>query len=325
MPPGCRGPDPPGYRRTRILLDLGEAAEAVRAADAGLLAVPGSSRLLVAKADAQERLGWWYELRHTLRAAAASNHDPQLLRRYAEVEDSYGRDASPSYQMLAEALEKTAPGPEVVAALDRGFQVSLRDDDLSRARWFAARLGNSGRQEYAALLSTELGHDAGSVQIPGGMKALMFVARGKEQSDRKRFFARYGRTLLDYLTSLDDKVWQFYVGVIEDHFRRVVALESYGWRTGAKVSIVLSLQDANSRKTAEEVLRLFGWKLQAAKSGVRIEGAAEGSAADRRVFGTSLGIDEIAMVEALKSGRSFTIEVTDDEVPVAFGEDFWRV
>jgi Tfp pilus assembly protein PilF len=313
------------FRKTSLLLSLNDPARAVRAAEAGLAAAPGSARIHLAKAEAEEKLGRWYEARRTLQAASATISDPQLLGRYAQVEDTYGRDAPRCYQMLAEVLDKTPADPLYIQALERGFQVSLRDDDLDRAQWFASRLIKIGRGEYGAILSSRPPSRKLDVTVPGGTKALMFIASGKMEASRERFFARYSRIILEYLAYNSGKTVDDYIDSILEHFRCVTDLEALGVRAGATVTIQLSTADSKSRQITEQALRLLGWKLLISKKTVKLEGAEEGATARRRLTATSLDIDEVAMQEALQSGQAFKIEIKDDRVPVLFGENIWRV
>lgn len=312
------------YSRTRLFLDMDDPAGAVRAADAGLAAAPESARIHLAKSYAQEKLGWWYEARRTLQRAAASIQDLQLLRRYAQVEDSYGRDAPRCYQMLAQALEKIPPESDYLPTLVRGFQVALRDADLERAQWFAVRIEKVGHKEYASMLGSVAAHNGQGALIPGGIQALMFAARGKEQGAQEQFFARFSRTVLDYLAVVRVKEAQDYVDGIIEHFRRITELERHGTRVGSRVTVVLSTQDEKSRKATEEVLRLIGWRLQASKNAVKVEIAEKGPAADLRLTAASLHIDELAMQEDLQAGHAFSIGIVDDKVAILFGEDLWR-
>lgn len=240
-----------------------------------------------------------------------------------ELEDSYGGDSAHCYQLFAESLERTPLAPDYLSALERGLRVSLRDDDRPRARWFAGRLAQIGHNGGAFLLGSRP-EPADVVMVPGGIKAIMSMLRGNEQEDHARFAGRYARMLVEIFPTLDATQWRQLTELLTNHFRLISKLESYGRRDGTTVSISLSVRDGAARNQAAQVLDLFGWNLRSSRRGVRIEGADRGSAAQRRYLGTALGIDEIEMAETLQSGRPFQFKISDDPIPILFGEDPWR-
>ncbi len=285
---------------------------------------PHDARMTLAQVEALEKLGRWYEARHVLAQAAESSQDLMLLRRYAEVEDTYGGGAPACYRLLAEVLEKSGSGPDYIPTLVRGFQVSLRENDPEHENWFASRLVKAGHSEYAAAMTAVPAKSDPLVPIPGGGRALMFIAGAREQGARGSFFAQYCRTLLDWSSSAGLSAWQEFKRGISDHFKRIADLEDLGRRNGSRVSILLSVSDDKSRKTTEEALRLLGWDVRFSRNAVKLEASDAISAAGCRLTAASLYIDEPAMQQALESGRPFEIEIVDDAFPVRFGLNFWR-
>jgi len=280
-----------------------------------------SAQALLAEVDALEKQGAIYQARRLLRQAAASLPEVPLLRRVAETEDSFGHGAAASYAALAEALERSPPqSPEYARTIERGLEVSLRDGEQEKAGWFAARLSRAGRPEAAAWLGGPVERPPRGVWVPGGLEALAFVARGKGRSSPERFFADYSRTLLGYnSTSYLQRSES-----LSTYFQRLAALEALGSRNGNRLTISLSMKDGPSRQRTEKVLQLLGWTTRSAGRGVAIEPGEKGSQAKRQETLSALGIDEIAMAEALESLQTYRFEIVSEWAGVLFGEDLWR-
>lgn len=307
------------YGIAHILFDKGDFSGCVIAADTGLLHSPKSSRLYLAKTAAQERLGLWYDARRTLQQGSLAVDDESLLRRYAETEDQYGRNAGLAYQKAALSCEKNQQDASRCSDLmDRGFAVSLRDSEPDLAEWFAAKLRSIGRGKIASLLGNKETQHA-DVRIPGGMAAVLMVIGAGQDISGEDFLRDFSRTILPM--TLDKKSAQALHERIAKHFALIKSLEDLGRRDRNTVYLDLSLADEASGKRTRKVLKLLGWEMR--EAGV-IEPAEGSSAAARQATSAALAVDEIEMQRAFNANQTFRITLKDDWVPAVLGETIWR-
>ncbi len=320
-----QGADEAHYATARLLLAAGDFAGSARAAEVGLKTAPKSARLHLIKAEAEEKQGLWYQARRTLGRAAGLVKDESLLRRAAEVEDTFGPGAGKAYADWAEFLEETRPqSAEYLQVLERGLMVSLREGQTDRAGWFADRLRRAGRPEFASLLGASAPDRTGGIWVPGGLRALMYVARGKENVAPSQFLVEYARTILPRITAADWEAAKAYGERISRYFLDVLALERFGIRTGHRVAISLSLSDGESRMIVQEVLKLLGWELRSKNGQVVVEAAESELAAERQITASALRVDEVAMQQALQASRPFVVQLSDEWVPVLLDESTLR-
>ena len=135
--------------------------EALKAAEAGVKAAPGSARLIALEADALTATKRIDEARAVLRAATEKIADAGLLRRWADFEDRYSEGSAGAYAARAEALRAGGaadadwrPGGGAWTAggrtgrRQRGVPQAGRDDGLAPLRTGAGRRG-SGRGDRA--------------------------------------------------------------------------------------------------------------------------------------------------------------------------------
>jgi len=309
---------------SHILLDRGDFPDAVKAADEGLRAAPKSARLYLVKAFGLEKLGRWRDARRTMAQGVGEVSDLSLLRHCAELEDQYGRTASRSYAALAEALGRSRDNTgEYLAALRRGREVSLRSGDLKDAAWFEGRLKEAGSLESSLLPGGGRVKSGGELLIRGGMKALLRAARGSERTTPERFFGDYCRTILDRIASNGVNAARANEEAIIGHFRRIAALEALGRREGDHFAITVAADD-KARRATVEILHLIGWDIHGAGNEVVVETWEKGSAWQNQDTARELGIDQLALQEALQEGRSFRFDIVDEKAPILFDEALWR-
>ena len=313
------------YERACLLLAAGDFPGSARAAEDGLRAAPKSAPLYLIKAEAEQKQGLWYQARRTLEQATRTVRDESLLRRTAEVEDTFGPGAGKAYADWAEFLEERRPqAAEYSPALERGLMVSLREGQMDRAEWFADRLRRAGRPDFVSWLGQSAPGRTRGIWIPGGLHALMHVARGKEDVPPSQFLVEYARTILPYVEAANQEVGRSYGERLSRYFRDVLALERFGKRTGGRVTVGLSADNEESRAMTEEVLRLLGWELRGRKDQPVVEAAEGESAAERQITASALRVDQVVMQRALQAGRPFVIELTDEWVPVLLDESALR-
>jgi tetratricopeptide (TPR) repeat protein len=309
------------YRVARLLLESGDAPGAEKAAEEGLGVAPKFAGLYLVRAEALEKQGRMYDARDALQQGASAVDDAVLLARLAAVEDSYGGAAAESYARLAEALG--ASSPDRLAALERGFRVSVRDANLKQAESFAELLKSAGHPEFRALLSVEERGDSGT-RVPGGLDALAFAAHGKEGVLPGKFFLEYSRSLLDKYCIGPNCNYNKYVELVQEHFQRIAGLEAMGKREANRVVLTLSLSGKEERRNTEKILGLLGMKLRNSNGHVELDRGERKDQAKKQETASALAIDELGIQEALQSGKTYTLEIPYEWAAIYPNENLWR-
>jgi tetratricopeptide (TPR) repeat protein len=308
-------------RVAQLLLDLNRYPDALDASEKGLAVAP-DARLYLCRAEALDRLQRIYDERRALSSAvAAAPADVDLLKRRAMVEDAMGWDGAAAYAALAKALEKNGAARE--QALARGLVVAVRDREWDAAAKFSSELSALGKKEYAAWAGQERVDQSGETVVPGGVAALVFIARGKMPAKKHEVFTEHCRAVLSR-TGGGPKEYQTYVATIREHFVRITALQALGTKNGDDITIHLSTQDKKARQRTEKVLALLGWRMKASKNAISVEASEKGNAAKRQETASALAIDEVGMQEALEAGKPFDIDIPYERVPVFPEERVWR-
>ena len=192
--------EPGHYSVARIYKDAGTWDKALSAAEAGVAAAPKSARLAALEADALTALGRIEDSRLFLRAEIAQIKDRELLRRAADFEDRYGGSSPKYYEPLVQELRGAGEAESVWRpAAERGLRASIREGDSAACERFAQLLGSRQCDLVAPAAN------APTVSVRGGFKALLFTARGPQQSSPEAFLADYSRTLSANLGPLHTK------------------------------------------------------------------------------------------------------------------------
>lgn len=277
---------------------------------AGVLALPAQSVL--------DGAGGFHQVRREIRKAAANSQDAALLRRAAEIEDISGSTAPEAYVRLANALEQSASqSGEYLAALERGYVVSLRENDAQRAAWFRERLRAAGSEKSPAR-TAKTAERRNGVWILGGREALAFVARGKEKSSPGRFLVDYSRAIVQ--NTLQSQRQADYTERIRQHFRRVATLADLGARKDNRVVLTVSRENRQTGK----ILNLLGWKMRSLKNRATMEADEKTPHGRRQESAVGLSVDGLAMQEALDSGKPFSFDLLSEWAPVLLDESTWR-
>ena len=108
------------------------------------------------------------------------------------------------------------------------------------------------------------------------------------------------------------------------HFQRVAALEALGQQDGNRVLVTLSVTDKEARHRTEKALDLLGMKLHTSKGTVEVDRGEKKDEAEKQETVSALAIDEVGLQEALKAGKPYTLEITNEWVPVYPSEKVWR-
>jgi hypothetical protein len=214
--------------------------------------------------------------------------------------------------------------PDFANLLQRGLDVSLRDGELRSAGWFAEKLRGAGHEEAASWLGSAQPGNVNGITVPGGLKALIFVAQGKEQVTAGQFPLEYCRSILNLLNTGMERSERARVDHIVDYFDKIWALERLGTRSGRRVTVQVSVKDKDSRQAAERVAKILGWQLHTSRQGVTLEAVEKSTAAKRQMVAIALEIDMVGMQEALQSKGDFSFDVVDARVPILLKEEAWR-
>ena len=308
------------FRIARRLLEKGDVAGGLAAAERGLSDAPPSARMYLLKSEALERQGHYFEARRTLRDASKSAPDVALLAKLAEMEDVSGLSAWKAYADLAEALKSAPDSAQQAQTLERGMEVALRDGDAKGPGFFGPRLAAMGKGSLSDWLKVNTEAPGEETRIPGGLEALAFVAHSTTKSPQ-HFLADYCRALTVLVAGSPGQ--KTYLESIREYFQVVESLESLGTRQGDRVTFQISVADKASRQRAEKITDLLGWKLRTKKDGVTLEAGEKTAQGKRQETASALAIDEVGMQEALQAGREYTFEIMDERVPVVLGESKW--
>ena len=306
-------------------------ADAGQIADRGLVLLPKSPPLLVAKEQALESLGDLYGARRFLSNVAPGSQSLDLLKRRAALEDVYGGAGPDSYLALLQALtQQNAAQVEVVATCRRALLVSLREERLDAAKTFAAKLSSAGDRGGLDLVTPRSSSSHDRVEIPGGADALQFLLLG--QSNAKITPAQALLNAASVIANQNPNSndpnakaeWQHLGSLVHEYFQRIAALNALGRRQDHAYEILLSLQDKPGRQRTEKVFDILGLKMHRDKEGVSVKSAEGKSQARKQDVVAALAIDEQGIEDALAQGKTYTLEIPFDLAPVFPSEEFWR-
>ncbi|MBI5086409.1 MAG: VWA domain-containing protein [Acidobacteria bacterium] len=206
----------------------------------------------------------------------------------------------------------------------RYLELDPKGTSAQVARMRLAELGKPGvRVGPSAMEGVAL--DVKSVKrvwVPGGMKALGAMVEAPPWVGPEAFFEEYCRAFVRNMEPSRRAGIPGYLEGLRAYFAAIPELTGIGERRGSGVVVSLSLMNASRRAQAERALRLLGFRLAVENGETQVEygDATEDPARQRMAW--ALGIDEIAMQEALAAGRSYDFEITEEEAPL-MGGDAW--
>ncbi len=308
------------YAIARLVFAGGDMQAAEGEAEAGLGVAPASARIFLIKAHALEAQGRILEARRELKRFSPDSEDTELLRHAAWAEDLYGREAPAAYQRLA-GVDSS------VTVLLRGLKVALRENDLARAARFADKLRAAGQAEAAAIATPGFARRRSEVLLPGGRDALLFIARGQGVSSPDHFFVEYAKAIINGHPKANPRAGQDFSAILRDYFQRLQELCALGQPSKGDTQstrIELSVTDKKQRKQTERALNLLGWKVKVNKGDITVEFGEKSSQARKQDMASALGIDQVGMQDAFAAGKSYTLEVPWEQVPILLEEDYWR-
>jgi len=305
-------------RVAQLLLQAGDAPASEAAAANGLQLLPKSPGLYLVEADAIAHQGFQYRAHGVLQQGATVSDSPDLLAQAAVVQDVYGDGAAEAYARLAAALQKDPP--QQLQALQRGFTVALRDNDLAQATALATQLAAAGHSEAKTILGEERASDT-TVMVPGGLDALAYVARAKP-TPADSFLAEYARAIVTN-TCVQNCPDKGYSERLDRYFQTVAELESLGQRNGGSVEISLSIADNDSRRKADQVLHLLGLEIKNTKGKITLSRGQGSDQVKRQEIVSALGFDEIGMQEAFQAAKPCRLVIHDESASVYPNAKVW--
>ncbi len=310
-------------------LEAHRSAEALKIADDGLNAVPSSITLVLAKENALESLGDIYGARRLLTARATGDLDSEILKRRAFLEDAYGSAAPEAYAARLQMLVKSeAPQADVVELCRRGLLVSIRNERYDVAKTFADVLAKAGDRNGQDLLQLRKSTESASSELLGGVDAFNFLVFGGGKANPDHILVNYSRklsgTVADSHEAVATKEWLLLQARIHEYFQIVGELAALGERKNGHFEISLNLGDKAGKQRTEKVFGILGLKLKSNKEGLAVKAAVGKSEAKKQDTLAALAIDDASIQEALAAGKSYTLEIPIDSVPIFPNSEFWQ-
>lgn len=198
------------------------------------------------------------------------------------------------------------------------LEPKANDADEVRAR--IENLGKPGSQDIAGALDASYIQlaPAGETWVPGGIKALAAMAGLKDVSNAN-FFQEFCRAVAGQSSPEESKVIPQYYATLQAFMGAVVELTGLGQRQDDSAVVTLSLAGDDARARTERALQLLGWKLARDNGASLVEPGDQPADGLRQGIPAALGIDEIAMREALEAGRSYQFEVKSENARLIGG------
>jgi VWFA-related protein len=193
------------------------------------------------------------------------------------------------------------------------LQPGAPDAPLARAR-----IDNLGK-EQAGGLDDEIdapnmtAANPGETTVPGGLKSFAVMAHLENTPTYDSFFLDYcRRLLLDASPYTEDHI-PLFEGQLQAYMAAVEELSAAGEkRPDGTVVVTLSMDTTSARERTARLLRYLGWAMDLTGESPKVELGDQPSDGLWHRIPAALGIDEIAMREALQAGRSFEFEIHTD-------------
>jgi Ca-activated chloride channel family protein len=226
--------------------------------------------------------------------------------------------------VLAAALEARG---DIAGALEHYRRYLEREPNAPDAPALRSRVEklSSGQtvEPQAALAAANLTlANEGEVWIPGGIRALGAISHAEPSSfTPERFFEGYCRALVRYNTPNAGSGIPGYLDSLRAYFAAVAELSRIGNHGRTRTLVTLSLSPER-RAATERALALLGWKVRDVGGSLRVELSDAPEDGPRQTVPAALGIDEIAMQQALESGAPHQLEIVSEQARLA-GGDAW--
>ena len=187
-----------------------------------------------------------------------------------------------------------------------------------KARIRALEAGEPADEADAGPASSPAADDSadanGEYAVPGGLKALAYVAHLKRTPSRADFFLEFCRAVAaDAQARGRGDVPQF-ADSVESYLGVVTEISRFGEAGSGRVS--LSSDTVENYDRTIRVLKALGWKAGPKETVGAFEPSDLAVDSSRQQTPAALGIDAAEMVKALAGGGSYQIEVHEDRVPL---------
>ena len=187
-----------------------------------------------------------------------------------------------------------------------------------------ARIENLGKPSAADIGQALDASDVqlaptGETWVPGGLKALAAMAGLKETPTYAGFFHDFCQALAEQAAPEDGKVIPQYYASLQAFMSAMVDLTALGERRGDGALVTLSLAGEEPRARTERALQALGWKVTPQNGSYLVEPGSQPADGLRQGIPAALGIDEMAMKEALEAGRSVQFEVKSENARLIGG------
>lgn len=205
--------------------------------------------------------------------------------------------------------------PAAAQSLRRYLELQPKAADAGAIQARIAKLGTPGGPgQLPELGAADLVlAPAAEAWVPGGMGALARAARMEAGPSPQAFFTEYCRAIVRH---------SGYPEGLRHYFIALAELAQLGKRREDRIEITLSLATPGERRDAARVLGLFGWKLVEDAGATSIEPGDTAADGPRQRLPAALGVDEIALQQALLGGRTFTFFIASESAPLT-GGDVW--
>lgn len=180
------------------------------------------------------------------------------------------------------------------------------------------RLANLGKTPLTDLASEINTLDlraaaAGESPVPGGIKAFSAVAQLKDDPSYDEFFLDYARAINEAGPTRDatDEIRVF--------IATVAALEALGEHRDGGTSMRLSFDTDDHVRKTRAILAQAGWKLVSQGDQYSLEPGDRVDDGLRQWALVCLGVDELALKEAMRQKREFTFEIPREDARLIGG------
>lgn len=284
-----------------------------------------AAALIGQKADIQ------YPEIHTHRAIARFNLG-DLDGAERSVREGIRRDTKrqlpQSEMVLATILEARAEYDSAREHMQRYLDLDPRAPDAADVRDRMSNLGKTSTGGPAAPTLGAIGTpvDAGGeAWIPGGMKALARMASMPGEPAYQTFFEEYCRSVgREMSPSTTQGIPRFTQG-LRAFLASASELIPLGEKRGETVLIRISAAEAEMRQHTRRVLALLGWTLEERNGTVHAEPGYLPEDALLQTAASALGVDQIAMQEAIQSGVEFQFEIVSENARLVGGNVWTQI
>lgn len=332
-----------------MTLRLGRPEEAAQAYDAAVRAEPKRATSHIALVRLLTQLKKWPEAE----AAAASLIQQKIDAQYPEVHthraivrfnvnDLPGAESSVlegirrdtkrqlprSEMVLATILEAKGDFDGAREHMQRYLELEPRVDDAAEIR---ERMNNLGKATTGAPLSPTLSpidatvDSAGEAWVPGGMKALAKIANISREPIYASFFEDYCRAVGRELSVGTGIGIPRFAQSLRTFLASVTDLIPLGEKREENTLIRISAADRDRRQQAQRVLALLGWTLEERDGKIHVEPGYRPEDALLQMVPAALGIDQIAMQQALQSGSEFQFEIVSENARLVGGNVWTQI